>query len=77
MITTLNQVNEELQQMDEALARVLATGDTAEYYQFNVSQAKLDVAINGNYRGVKPIHPTITGHLHVKKEYEYLLNSIK
>ena len=76
MLTTIEQINTELQAMHDSLGRTLATGNVDELYHYNISVAKLQLAIYGNpWRS--EIKPTFIGHLHVKKEFEFLLPCIK
>lgn len=76
MLTTIDQINTELQAMHDSLARTIATGNVDELYHYNISVDKIKYAIFGSPWNEK-IKPTFIGHLHVKKELEYLLPCIK
>ena len=77
-MTTIDEINNSLSIMDKSLAKLLATGNVNDIYDYNINREKLHTAIYGNYYGCKAeVKPTFTGHLHVKPEYEYLLSSLK
>jgi len=78
MITTINQINEKLSIMDKSLAMAIESNDVQDLRLFNETQYELHTAIYGRTWGVwKPIQPTFNGFLHVKPEFNYLLNSLK
>ena len=77
MITTIEQINEKLAIMDKSIAAFLEDGDTKSLIPFHREQSELHRAIYGIYYGVKPIQPSFRGHLHVKEEFIYLLDSLK
>lgn len=78
MTITNNDINEELRKMHESLARTIASGDTKELYEYNVSIDKIKTWVFGASLGCRAeVLPVFSGHIHCDKKYEYLLQFIK
>jgi len=76
--THLKALNSLLRLMDNRLSNLLNTNEIRFYTEYCLLEAELVKLLTGKFVDkVGIVKPVYTGHLHVDKDLEYLLNSVR